>query len=610
MTNTTRDLTGSPWHIHSRHMAQVQSPTSLKRGPGRPPKALQPALKKTRISTSRQPQLALSTQSPPAVRSPNEKTSNKLPYRISNHRPLPTLSEPQAAPLPSSEYQSIASSAVLQSSLDRSRLKWVNDGVFERYWVKPETGKNARPAPPNNPELKWQKHKGPCRIRIEPHIFEVEMYVEEKVKPQSVKQYIPPQSTYGQVRAGQQMYGQQQQHHYNQNRFLPPVQQQTMHAHPHGHSPMLGMVQSPHSSTIAQHDGQQSSSQPLGQDKKKADPVISMLAERASSDPRLKSLMKEVATGNATQIQLRIFQSHIDELTKVINVKKTEDEEAAVKATRERQQRAEMIQYDGACDNAPSQAQSMQPPYIQQLPSCPNQPSWQPRPPPQPVGPQPVILQFTAPGASEDRFLFPPNSILEPLSPQHLLVSFLAIRRGAQAADSTGLHPSTEYWQPITFMVEVAYNREHLIECVKLWVRPAEEVRMYMKDIMDRCVRAPEESLALRLPLKGTVLAAEPEEVLGSGGEEATPLVPLEKTKRNVKFVKKAVEKKDEAGKAVNSEGQLETISAQAQTPVTEDYKDGKGTEPGDEGGGEEPETMESGRPRRAIRKSVRISDV
>ena len=52
-----------------------------------------------------------------------------------------------------------------------------------------------------------------------------------------------------------------------------------------------------------------------------------MLATRASSDPELKSLMKEVATGNATQEQLKVFQGHIDELTKVINEKKKSEGE-------------------------------------------------------------------------------------------------------------------------------------------------------------------------------------------------------------------------------------------------------------------------------------------
>jgi hypothetical protein len=49
------------------------------------------------------------------------------------------------------------------------------------------------------------------------------------------------------------------------------------------------------------------------------DPVIPMLAKSASSDPELKALMKVVASGNATQDQLRVFQGHIDEVTKIIN---------------------------------------------------------------------------------------------------------------------------------------------------------------------------------------------------------------------------------------------------------------------------------------------------
>lgn len=42
--------------------------------------------------------------------------------------------------------------------------------------------------------------------------------------------------------------------------------------------------------------------------------MISLLASRASRDPELKALMKEVAAGNANQAQLDTFQRHIDEL--------------------------------------------------------------------------------------------------------------------------------------------------------------------------------------------------------------------------------------------------------------------------------------------------------
>jgi hypothetical protein len=44
------------------------------------------------------------------------------------------------------------------------------------------------------------------------------------------------------------------------------------------------------------------------------DPLI-LLAERAATDPEVKSLMRVVANGEATQDQLKNHQSHIDQLT-------------------------------------------------------------------------------------------------------------------------------------------------------------------------------------------------------------------------------------------------------------------------------------------------------
>jgi hypothetical protein len=53
------------------------------------------------------------------------------------------------------------------------------------------------------------------------------------------------------------------------------------------------------------------------------DPLI-LLAERAATDPEVKSLMRVVANGEATQDQLKNHQSHIDQLT---NFKVTDQEE-------------------------------------------------------------------------------------------------------------------------------------------------------------------------------------------------------------------------------------------------------------------------------------------
>ena len=262
-------------------MAQTEEAViGQKRGPGRPAKSAQPVEKKRKISTAFSTPLSSSLHSPADSTPVPDKRSTKLLAKVYDSRPLPTLPEPQPLSLSKDEYQTIASSAVLQSSLDRSRHKWISDGILERYWVKPESGKNARPAPPNNPELKWQKQKGPCRIRIEPHIFEADVYVEEKAKPQPapVKQYVPPpfqQSAYGQpYRPNQQPYGQQQ---YYQNRTLPPIQQ-PVHSPANTLPPINSLPQSPAPSHMS----------PSRQQEKKAspDPVISMLATRASSRSR------------------------------------------------------------------------------------------------------------------------------------------------------------------------------------------------------------------------------------------------------------------------------------------------------------------------------------
>ncbi|KAF1365772.1 hypothetical protein EJ07DRAFT_93542 [Lizonia empirigonia] len=52
------------------------------------------------------------------------------------------------------------------------------------------------------------------------------------------------------------------------------------------------------------------------------DPVIHMLAARAGTDPELKAVMKIVAAGHATKAQLEFFQTHINELTEILEKNK------------------------------------------------------------------------------------------------------------------------------------------------------------------------------------------------------------------------------------------------------------------------------------------------
>ncbi|KAF2486746.1 hypothetical protein BDY17DRAFT_292031 [Neohortaea acidophila] len=605
-----------------------------KRTASRLSKGAQPAGKKRKISAAHASSPSPAVQTPAETSPEPEEPIIQLPARVRGSRPLPSLKEQQAVSLSNNDYQTIAASAVLQTSLDRSRLKWIHDGVLERYWVKPESGKNAKPTPPNNPELKWQKHKGPCRIRVEPHIFEAEIYVEEKAKPPPpppVKHYVPPnyqQSAYGQpYRPNQQPYGQQ----YYQNRGPTPAQRQ-----PHGHSMSPGPNAShPGTPALQPHRPTPPSASPPQEKKASPDPVISMLANRASSDPELKALMKEVATGNASQEQLKVFQSHIDELTKIINDKKKKEEGAA--AARPPPQQTEAIQYDGAGEAIQYDGAGKQPhqqrPYQAPAPAY-QPPAWTPAPaaaaPPPPPAPRslPVVLAFTNPGATEDRFLFPQNSIIEALSPQHLLASFITTRKGRESPEASNLEPDTEYWQPVTLMVEVAYNREHILDCVRKWVKPAEEVRKHMEEVMARCTKAEESYLAMRLPFKGSALA----EAEDSGADEGTntPNPASELQPKPRKYTKKSAAKsvntetekteaekneaeKNEAvkGSAVDSSAAKDQTAAEA--PATEKpSNDGPVSDVAAAPSAAEPaveDNLEGSRPKRSTRKSVRISE-
>jgi len=548
----------------------VESTTGEKRGPGRPPKAT-PAPKKQKLSHPSTKEATPIAHESPSVQ---QAKPSGLPSKISASAPLPVLlDKSQPASLPDSEYQSLASSAVLAASLERSQHAWTRDGIFQRFWKKPEGRQKGQDL-----VLKSMKDKGRCRLRIEPHIFEVNLWVVNKPRPPA-----PPKS-----QAQPPPYRPQQQTHYYQNRPLPPPGQP---------QPLVPLQSRQPSAPQAI----QQPATPAASDKKASpDPVISMLATRASSDPELKALMKEVATGKATQEQLKVFQKHIDELGAVIQAQKAK--EAAEETKREAKLSAAPVQ--GSTTPQPALPQVVQQPVPnaawqqQPLPPPPVQQYVPPPPPP----PSEVVFAFTLAGATEDRFLFPQYSILEPLSAQHVLASFIVVRKGSESADPTGLQldPDTEYWQPVTMMVEVAYGREPLLKDVSKWVKPADEVREEMKKIMQRCTRAPESFLPLRLPIKGSALVVESEATSKTG-------TPAPEEKKNSKAKTAAAGKRSTLAKEALPNGKEKKA----------DEKSAAGTpkpEPSDQPvattDGANDESADASKPRRTTRKSVRISEV
>ena len=236
------------------------------------------------------------------------------------------------------------------------------------------------------------------------------------------------------------------------------------------------------------------------------DPVIQMLAERAATDPTLKSLMRIVANGQATPDELKRFQKHIDELTFLQKARQQNAEHAAAleratQAERNNQVAASssnghnvqqngnsMLNSSPAVKASPKTSQYQVPPQPQALRSK------GPLPPTKPdiSG---VVFEFT--GGSGDRFLFPKFSILEYLPQGQVIASFLIVRKGSNS-DSPFYDPALDYYQPITIRLYAHQGRQ--LEALQKVVAPQEEVRRYMDDIMDNMTRAEYVLLAMRLP--------------------------------------------------------------------------------------------------------------
>ncbi|OJD19933.1 hypothetical protein AJ78_00127 [Emergomyces pasteurianus Ep9510] len=286
-----------------------------------------------------------------------EPEKNILPTKIKDASLLPTLTKPQPNTLSLEEYQSYAESAVLAAALQRSRVKWLNDCLFAKYWTKPSK-KKSQPQPPQNPPRESMSKLGPCSIVIEPHHFEVMLYtVRNPQPPQQPIQYAPSQRPIVQYAPPNNFHQYQPQASIQRMATPPPVQQlasqnrseQSVHnnpppngpqsirqprlegpaPHPPPHNrPPQNQPPSHHPQNyLAQNERMQNppskpqleSSQPA---KPSPDPVIQMLATRAASNPELKALMRVVASSKANQAQLRTFQAHIDELNAILASRK------------------------------------------------------------------------------------------------------------------------------------------------------------------------------------------------------------------------------------------------------------------------------------------------
>ncbi|KIW94590.1 uncharacterized protein Z519_04566 [Cladophialophora bantiana CBS 173.52] len=279
-----------------------------------------------------------------------------LPTRIVANQQLPTTKEKQPSELSLREYQSIAESATLTASLHRSRMQWLCHGIFEKYWVKPVKRKGVIEAPPNNPESKSMQRLGTATITIEPHTFDVVFYTVRD--PTAPLPYQPHPNQHTAARMERIMS--RMTHEPPPSFPYPGYPPHGPYIHPQPPQPPQPppSASPPPSTPVVPVRGVPPSAPPprsqtsplpvqIKQGKElrpgpapppsqippvqcsheesrtprpesRPDPVIQMLAARATSNPQLKELMKIVATSRASPEQLKEFQAHIDEFNEVI----------------------------------------------------------------------------------------------------------------------------------------------------------------------------------------------------------------------------------------------------------------------------------------------------
>jgi hypothetical protein len=427
-------------------------------------------------------------------------------------------------------------SGVLAESLHRSRQKWLSEGIFEKYWTKPVKKKGVPEQPPNNPPKDSMTKLGSCTITVEPHIFEATMYAikEPAVRPaltpiaqqpmyRPIIQYgppngmmpppapIPPSTPAKQFpvqptpqasppRAQDTPMKISSPAPNNTNPPTPSQPNDVLHPSPNGQA-----LANPPPNSSQQNPPPPNNPAPADPADKSKDPVIQMLAERASTDQDLKALMRIVANGQASAEELKRFQSHIDDLTRLQKARQAVSQPPpptnqppppppAIPKVNGNSQGLPPAQ-----SPAPTPAPAVRTPAPAPTPAL----SYQSQPQAlRSKGPLPskpdisgVVFEFT--GGTGDRYLFPKFSILEYLPQGQVIASFLIVRKGS-ASDSLAYDPALDYYQPITIRLYAHQGRQ--LEALQKIVAPPDEVRRYMDDIMDNMTRAEYVLLAMRLP--------------------------------------------------------------------------------------------------------------
>ncbi|KAJ5498189.1 hypothetical protein N7453_007240 [Penicillium expansum] len=248
----------------------------------------------------------------PTPRAPSpELVDAPLPTKVKDGDPLPVVRMRQPLSLSDNEYQSIAESAVLLASLERSKKKWLSDGILVRYYTKPKKTKREQ-IKKNNPSKDTMTKIGPCDVTIGPHFFDAMIYIVKDPSAPPALQYAPRNDLW-----------------FTMATLITSNNTDRIPPHPINNDlrNILPLLRVAPGNAPSPQGGQKPPQGQKGQPAKPSpDPVIQMLATRAAADPELKALMRVVASSQASQEQLRAFQAHIDELNAIIKSREQQEQ--------------------------------------------------------------------------------------------------------------------------------------------------------------------------------------------------------------------------------------------------------------------------------------------
>ena len=410
--------------------------------------------------------------------------------------------------------------------------------MFQKYWTKPTKKKGVPEV--ENPSKESMAKLGNCKLVVEPHTFDITLWAIRETTYTASVAVAHPSPHYETPWQHESPYGNSNQtlpksavpSHASDPRqdfrgpggILPPFREGFAQYDPSFASPVTQkpIPPAPPMPRSQQHiSGASEAAVPKQDSQLPTDPVITKLAERASSDPVLKALMKDVAAGIGTPSQLKIFQSHIDELQDIIKRDAANNSSETLPNTSQlapahtnnyNSSYAEnsMNRHPPSYTDTPVKSEpnhSSPFAYLKQTPA----PIPKYKPPPQPRQ-ETTGIAFDFTNGSGDRFLVPKQSILEYLPGYtSVIISFLLLHNGnGETPPNKAANKPTEngndYYQPIT--LQLHGNSKHLEQLAKV-VAPQEEVVKYMNDVMDKKRPSKPSFLALRLPKAAEATSAD-----------------------------------------------------------------------------------------------------